>query len=219
MVEKPDILNDDRVKILSPQKVINGTVLKVLSDHRLVLLERASNNLHLIDMRSNHVMKSIQGKNYKRNLHEMRINIGITPSSKHILWRRTEVHLALVNVQDFFIEKEISQFWPDTSSEILFDSFGVSNDSLSNIICVNKTKDYGNLICHYTGSGRIRHVSLNEIIKGGKQLFTSESLHGLGSHAVPELGPHLSAQQVDQSHRFGDTQRSHSTAVRRTDFY
>lgn len=206
MVEKPDILNDDRGKLTTPQKIINGTVLKVLSDQRLVLLERASNNLHLIDMRSNHVMKSIQGKNYKRNLHEMRINIGTTPSSKHVLWRRTEVHLAIVNVQDFFIEKEISQFWPDTSSEILFDSFGVSNDSLSNIVCVNKTKDYGNLICHYTGSGRIRHVSLNEIIKGGNLNVTSESLHIHDSDTVSELSIDMSPKQINKSHRLCDTQ-------------
>lgn len=146
----------------------NGVVLKVFSDSRLVFQDKMTNSLYLYDTHTGNVMKSIKGKQFKRNLHESRVVLGYTPDEQHYLWRRTETTLSIVNLQDFEIAKEVGQFWPAVEEDMLFDSFAISDDAMSTVVCINKTKDYGNLICHYFGNGRIRHASLSEVFKNGR---------------------------------------------------
>lgn len=168
IVSRLDIEAENRAKLGQTTVNTQAVVVKVFSDGRMVFQEKMTNSLYLYDSQTGHVVKSIRGKQYKRNLHETRIALGFTSDEGHYLWRRTETTLSMVNLQDFEIVKEINQFWPSVEEDLFFDSYAIGDDSLSTVICINKTKEYGNLICHYFGSGRIRHANLNEIFKNGR---------------------------------------------------
>lgn len=167
LATRQDLISENRSKLTQTTVETQGEVLKIFSDGRLVFQEKMTNTIYLYDAHTGHVVKSIKGKKYKRNLHETRIALGFTHDEGHYLWRRTETTLSMVNLQDFEIIKEINQFWPSVDEDLLFDSYAIGDDALSTVICINKTKEYGNMICHYFGNGRIRHANFNEIYKNG----------------------------------------------------
>lgn len=165
---KQDIVDENRDKIAQVLLSLNGAVLKVFPDSRLIFIDKLSNVLYMYDMGSNQLMKSIKGKPYKRSPHETRVHLGYSTDGLSVLWRRTETTLSVISLQEFEIEKEITNFWPSVDSDVIYDSFAICDDAKANIVCVNKTLHYGTLICHYFGNGRIRHVTLSEIFKHGR---------------------------------------------------
>lgn len=191
VVGRSSVENEDRSAMTRCMLESDGVVVKLFSDGRLVLHDKFANCLYLFDTDSRQIIKSIKGKTFKRNLHETRVILGYSHDQSKYLWRRSETVLAVVDLRDFEVSKEINGFWPAVPGDLLFDSFAICDDSTATVVCVNKTSaGTGNVVCHYFGGGKISHVGLTAIIKNGT----------IRSSSCLLLGPHL-RQRPASRHR------------------
>lgn len=132
----------------------------IYPDGRFVVLDSETNTIFLMSP-SLQELGSISGEIYAQDPEQLQCFS--SQNGDLLLWRKSKHTIAIVNLTDFKVKKEISNFWTYKEFE-LKDRLAICDENMMNIIGVSELQDGARIFHHYTKEGKVVNAQMNSLM-------------------------------------------------------
>ena len=132
----------------------------IYPDGRFIVLDSEANTILLMSPNLQE-LGSICGEVYAKDPEQLQRFS--SQQNDLLLWRKTKNTIAIVNLTEFKIKKEISNFWTYKDFE-LRDCLAICDENMMNIIGVSELQDGARIFHHYTKEGKVVNAQMNSLM-------------------------------------------------------
>lgn len=139
--------------------------IKVYPDGRFLTRDLKTNSL-VLSSPGCKVLKTIPGEVYYEHTQEVYDRLPKFQNNSGdmiMLWRKNQATIAVLNLEEFKIKKEISNFWT-YKQEVLEEQLAICDSSMMNVIGISKLKDKSRIFHHYTKEGKIVNFQMDKLM-------------------------------------------------------